>query len=275
MTSNDNEKEFSDVALIETAKEVTTPRLRATARGKATDEEALWDLPIVKVKAPTDMCTGYQFVVDISDDENGTYLVEVPKNVRAGSIFQARVVEKVKSSSFDDAIPIGEWRHGLWCCKGGTSCLSGWCCPFLALGQIQNRLKMGFKGSFWVFLILSIVHFVQRFSDLFLQEDSPVKESSDKLGYVLVLYLCFMIVRLRLVLADRYAIRADCCTETMMACFCTPCTVIQMIQHTSPHGGANPPIFCTKDGLEEKCAGKIPEHGKMARKFIVKNPMIV
>lgn len=262
MANKGEENEQSDV-----------PLLRATVTGKEVDTEALWDLPTIKVVAPSDMYSGYQFVVDVCGKGNATYLVEVPKNVRCGSTFEARVVERVNESAYDNAIPVGAWRHGLWNCKGGWSCLNGFCCPFFALGQIQSRLKKGSKGIFWVSMILSVVHFIQRYSGVFFEEGSPEEVLNGSFGCILALLLVFVIVRLRLALADRYAIQSDCCTETATACFCTPCTVIQMLQHTSPYGGANPTNYCTLDGLESTT--KAPEHGKMAPKFIVTDPMTV
>ena len=257
--------------------ETTAPLLKERGARCGRDEEAgenasLWALPGQKIKvlAPTDLYSGYQFVVDVGDE---SYLVETTKTVSAGTIFEPTVVEQVDSDSYASAVPAGEWRNGLWHCKTGTSCLAGWFCQFVSVGQLYTRLGVGFKGLFGLFMVLNVIDVIVRYGvNIFLEDDEMKAQIGAIHMWCILLPLTFVILRARMIIAKRYAIPSFCLADYMIVLFCTPCTIIQMLQHTN-NEVENPASCCSADGLSKP--SKVKEHGKMNAKFIKTTPLTV
>jgi len=121
MSATGNEKVAKATTTTIPEVETTTAPLlaHAVAYGRADDDEEvggdekLWAVPGEKFKvlAPTDLYAGYQFVVDV---DNESFLVEVSTAVNAGTLFEPIVVQQVDRDSYASAVPVGEWRNGLW-----------------------------------------------------------------------------------------------------------------------------------------------------------------
>lgn len=144
------------------------------------------------------------------------------------------------------AVPTGAWRHDLYSCC--DTCTSGmfwmsWCCTYIALGQLLQRMKMnicgqpavgdGYKTTCQIWTIVWAVLFIFYWIIVSLTN-----------GYGVFIYTILFILALvamtnvRYFMRTRYIIPADCCADSgcLSDCccvyWCTCCSIIQMMRHT-------------------------------------------
>ncbi|KAL7528389.1 hypothetical protein ACHAWF_002544 [Thalassiosira exigua] len=141
--------------------------------------------------------------------------------------------------------PSGAWRHDLFsCCDvcGSGTFWMAWCCTYIALGQLLQRLKMNFCGQrdpnnykntcmIWtvVWAVVCALYFVIV---------SVTQGYGVLVYYVLAIFAIVAITQARAFVREKWSIPADCCEGSGMlsdcccAWWCTCCTVVQMMRHT-------------------------------------------
>lgn len=140
-------------------------------------------------------------------------------------------------------VPTGKWRHDMFACFdtcGNGMFWMAWCCTYLALGQLLQRLKLNvcgqpgdYKNTCIIWTIIWAV-LVTMYSILV----------SVTNGYGIFIYAVVGIIALvalsnaRYHMRTKWSIPADCCdnsgclSDCCCAYWCTCCSIIQMMRHT-------------------------------------------
>lgn len=145
-------------------------------------------------------------------------------------------------------VPTGGWRHGLFECFDACGDLMFWMsiyCPYIAMGQLLQRMKMNVCGQPGDHKNTCVIWTVAWAAAVVLW--IIVGWSTRGVGYVFylnVFYLMFVILALaaltqvRHFMRQRWSIPADCCegngclSDCCSVWLCTSCSVIQMLRHT-------------------------------------------
>lgn len=249
-------------------------------------------LPTVQVQAPSDLPAGYQLTVDINGEVT---VVSVPAGgVQAGETFQGTVVGPDKSAAVDTSspfnIPVGGWRDGIFdCCNHGcchTSCCTAYWCPNLAVGQLMTRMGLDWTGSpvptnryatgwspFKLMVALTVAYFAMYlFVNTIIQvyvEPTDAGAPPHIPGWIIFLlglrsllafmfsvYVLFAMIRTRMYIRKKYAIREQYCSgcdDCCLSFWCSCCTVSQMDRHTADYRQLNASC-CSETGLSQQAA---------------------
>lgn len=203
-------------------------------------------MTVVEVVAPNDMSEGYQFDAEA---EGQTFTATVPKGgAKAGekiSVEMAdeddRAVEGSDDKDGDDK-GNGDFKHGLCSCFETCPfpCLIGWCCSFLLLGQIMQRLKFsslgspssnGGKNTFVVCLILYILVFVLGSLGRWFPDNPNSQYLSFTSGTASIWFLIAM-SKTRMAVREKHNIDGSCCCDCLHSWLCPCCTAIQLHRET-------------------------------------------
>mmetsp|Transcript_23707 Transcript_23707/g.42770 ORF Transcript_23707/g.42770 Transcript_23707/m.42770 type:complete len:684 (-) Transcript_23707:2675-4726(-) len=210
----------------------------------------------VDVVAPADLPGGYTFEAQIGHTR---FLATVPPGgVHRGEQFSCfmRELEKIQMSA-----PIMHWREGLFACMKHGIChpllLNTIFCPLIALGQIQSRSGLSWRGSpgtkyeamvawstmvqiivFWIFMNCMIM------CVLFMKWSWGQQESTSDIISLLLVNSSMLLMCIYTIASTRSSIRRrfeipeeDLCEggyeDIACAIFCAPCTISQMGRHTA------------------------------------------
>lgn len=211
--------------------------------------------------------------------------------VQDGETFQATVVGPSKSAADASSpfnVPVGGWRDGIFdCCTRGcchTTCCRAYWCTGLAVGQVMTRMGLDWTGApvptnshavgcspFKLMLALTVAHwalyfFVNTLVD-FYEPPTDTGAPPDMPAFLLVLvllrsilglayyiYILFAMIRTRMYIRKKYAIREQYCTgcdDCCLSFWCGCCTVSQMDRHTADYRQLSA-ACCSETGLSQQ-----------------------
>jgi Cys-rich protein (TIGR01571 family) len=245
----------------------------------------------LEVIAPSALPGGYHLNVDL---DGRHVVVLVPEGgVKEGQMFKATVLNsEVDGVAKGHSIPTGRWRDDLCdCLKLGVchaQCWLAWCCPPIALGQVQTRMKYDWSGAplngrvtwmsaFKFMLISFIVYYVIDTTLSFMIFPYTTGEFNEETGTYTVpdsipswvnvvdaihnglsllysIFLLVVLVRTRSNIRARYQIPEQSCHGCEDCCcsfWCSPCTICQMARHTADYATYGPSC-CTETGLDPR-----------------------
>mmetsp|Transcript_30358 Transcript_30358/g.60813 ORF Transcript_30358/g.60813 Transcript_30358/m.60813 type:complete len:195 (+) Transcript_30358:47-631(+) len=119
----------------------------------------------------------------------------------------------------------GRWHHDIFerACDCGGDCLMAWCCALFPLAQIAEKHKKlgvnyhGFRGVAVSVLIVLVIELI--FAVI-------TRTVSFNGFHILTIVICF---QLRAMTRKILGIDGSCCDDCVLSTFCTPCTVIQIV----------------------------------------------
>lgn len=212
--------------------------------------------PYLEVVAPATLQEGYTFDVEVNGH---TFSVKVPVGgVEEGQKFNVPFSTGLNCYSSmaipRASVPVGHWKDGLFdCFKLGVIHPLLWnarCCLLVALGQVNNRLKLTWLGNegtiaqtvttFRIFLLISLVHFVVTILVSLPDVNAYIYARSifNFLDFLFWLFAAFLIIKTRNHIRSKYSIpEQNCrgCEDICCAFWCSCCTVAQMSRHTADY----------------------------------------
>lgn len=146
-------------------------------------------------------------------------------------------------SNASAGVPTGVWRHDLFSCfevcDNGMFWMS-WCCTYIALGQLLQRMKMNvcgqpgdYSNTCMIWTIIWIVAFVLFWIIVGVTEGWGVF-----LYTIVAIFAIVALTQVRYFMRRKWSIPADCCqgnralSDCCCVWWCTCCSIIQMMRHT-------------------------------------------
>lgn len=187
---------------------------------------------------------GTQTVTEETTHPDGTTTKTVTSIAAASAAGPLKPSSQAATPGATVEAPTGAWRHGLFeCCDvcGNGMFWMSLCCPFIAMGQLLQRLKLNLCGQPGgdyknTCLAWTIVYAVSQALYWIIVSATQ--------GYGIVLYYALAIVSLvamtqaRHFMRKKWSLPADCCDDSggLSDCccvfWCSCCSVIQMMRHT-------------------------------------------